>query len=228
MAAIKSMKIGGMVTVKQDALPALPFSRSPNADPRTRNGILGLDVLKQMRAVVDFKNHRLLIRRSRSKKSLPEILDSLEHSKRLSFKLSKSGPHHILAAKVDDIPVRLVVDSGADRFVLDEAYCRRNKIGLRAATDGNRAVGAGGHALSVSYADLKSLDIGGKITLRNFITPVIDLSHVKGDSEDAFDGAIGIRMLTQIGFLYDTVAGQLLLRFPEKRARDGGQRDQGG
>jgi hypothetical protein len=106
-------------------------------------------------------------------------------------RLSDGGIHVLLQGLIDDIPIRMVLDTGASHSVLDINWAMQNLSTeeLEAIEDPAHGIGAAlnVHKLAVSKIDIDTLEI------RNFTIALIDFSGINSVYEkEGFEEVQGI------------------------------------
>ena len=121
--------------------------------------------------------------------------------------------HFEVEARVNGQPLRLLLDTGASRTVLDVNAAVQ--LGLNLEASEQQAGGVGTATQAVQLATAASFDLGS-LSLGSRPLAIIDLSHVSqalsGHGGNAIDGAIGGDILRDHDGIIEYTAATLYLR----------------
>src|SRR5437764_546210 len=91
--------------------------------------------------------------------------------------IENNGIHLLIEAYINRKKTIMILDTGASKTVFDKESIQR-LIGDEAITQNDvKSVGVGGHHLESHQTIIKSFRLG-KLTIKNYTTVLIDLSHV--------------------------------------------------
>lgn len=214
VAVISSLQIGG---INLERVPAVLIDIAAVAVPgrpataRTADGILGLDALNVLNAVVDCTKPELLIRSDQNAgNSVSQILTQAGW-KEVPMPLSRG--HLLVNAKVNNAPTNLVVDTGAGLSVLDIRFTEAHRFQLSDRTFSS----AGIHFRSntARAMQLNRLRIGG-YAVNDSVALVFNVSDLlaAGTASDApgVSGLLGIQTLAEASAIIDCKTRKFYLR----------------
>jgi predicted aspartyl protease len=114
--------------------------------------------------------------------------------------------------------LRMLVDTGASRTVIDKGAAQRLRLTLMDSQAVAGGVGTADHALQ--FAEIDSLEIAG-LALGARRVPILDLEHVSrsliNHGGQAIDGAIGADILAELNAVIDAGSHVLYLHAPAGR-----------
>lgn len=179
------------------------------------HGVLGADFLFRNFCLIDCLDRRLYVR---AKELSVEARKVLEESLRISGAHPvaleyKPGAAMACKARVNNQPVKLLVDTGAIWSVLDEDEAKRLKLATRST--GSRIMGVKGIGGTwLQLAELKSFDLG-TVQLRNVFFGVAEtdrwgITDAKSAMPDVV-GLLGSELLVLNGALIDCRGAKLWL-----------------
>lgn len=134
--------------------------------------------------------------------------------------IEADGVHIILKAEINQIPCRLLIDTGASRTVFDQ-----NRISLFVTDpeiheNEQLSTGLGTNDMKSQIISLDSLVIG-ELSLHNYQCIIIDMIHINQSFEtfglQAIDGVIGGDILLNYKAEIDYRKKELRLRVPKKQ-----------
>jgi clan AA aspartic protease (TIGR02281 family) len=127
--------------------------------------------------------------------------------------------HAELDGRVNGEVLRLIVDTGASRTVIDKSAAQR--LGLALADSQAVAGGVGTADHAIQFAEIDTFEIAG-IALGARRVPILDLEHVSrsliAHGGRAIDGAIGADILTELHAVIDARSHLLYLHAPDRGA----------
>ena len=198
---VASLKLGGAVFTNQAA-------RVESLRVNSMDGVLGCDFLLRHHGVIDCLDQRLYLR---DKAPSPELQGALEAT------LRRSGFHPVKLdlqpslvstcnAQVNGLPVKLVVDTGAQTSIFDSSQVPR--LGLKPV--GTRVTIFGAvdriHPARLAVADIKALELNG-LTLTHLHFGVAAMGdwgiRASGWSANEVQGVLGGYDLALAGALID-------------------------
>ena len=146
---VRSLRVGGLV-FENHAMPVLPSAVFAGMD-----GILGVDCLQDARVEVDFRRDRVTIQRSSGRRAARDYLVVpawLTH-----------GGLLLVDGQVGRVPVKLILDTGAERSLGNEAL--REALDVRARrpqdTVTTTVIGATPQLATGLSFEAPAIDIGG-------------------------------------------------------------------
>jgi predicted aspartyl protease len=165
-AVIGEMRAGELV-FRNQRLPVLPDSVFANVD-----GILGIDCLQQARIEVDFERDRVTIRKSSGRRAAAGhmvVAAKLQH-----------GGLLLVDGRVGKVPVKAILDTGAERSLGNEALREALAAGRRNAPAStiDSVIGATPQIVEGTSFVAPTIDLGGA-RLKNLTVTFGDL-HVFG------------------------------------------------
>jgi clan AA aspartic protease (TIGR02281 family) len=120
--------------------------------------------------------------------------------------------HSELDSCVNGETLRLLVDTGASRTVIDKSAAQRLRLTLAESDAVAGGVGTADHA--IQYAEIESLEIGG-LMLGARRVPILDLEHVSrslmAHGGRGIDGALGADILMELHAVIDAGSHVLYL-----------------
>ncbi len=134
--------------------------------------------------------------------------------------IEADGVHIILQAEINQVPCRLLIDTGASRTVFDQ-----NRISLFVTDpeiheNEQLSTGLGTNDMKSQIISLDSLVIG-ELSLQNYLCIIIDMVHINQSFEafglQAIDGVIGGDILLNYKAEIDYRKKELRLRVPKKQ-----------
>jgi predicted aspartyl protease len=127
----------------------------------------------------------------------------------LAFELQpieNEGFHAIIQARINGLPARLLIDTGASRSVFDTNRFGRFVHGHEFKPDEKLSAGLGTSSMQTMEVTLDELGLG-EIVLKRLDTILLDMSHVNGSYErlglPQLDGVIGSDLLERLGAIVD-------------------------
>ena len=168
LAVINSLQVGGITLTR---VPRVLFdlaavtTQGASSRAKAIDGILGLDVLTALHAVVDCNQPALLIAPIAG--TAPSIGQRLTKTGWIEVPLLRAGEHLIVGTRLGESPASLVVDTGAGSSLLDNRFIATNPrslssrtytaVGIHFKTTSARAIrlnhlSIGGHEVNSSYA----------------------------------------------------------------------------
>lgn len=125
--------------------------------------------------------------------------------------------HSELDGRVNGVTLRLLVDTGASRTVIDKSAAQRLALTLADSSAVAGGVGTADHA--IQFAEIGSLEIAG-LVLSGRRVPILDLEHVSRSlithGGRAIDGAIGADLLAELNAIFDAGSHMLYLHAPDR------------
>lgn len=214
VAVISSLQVGG---INLERVPAVLIDIAAVAVPgrpataRTADGILGLDTLNVLNAVVDCTKPALLIRSDRNAgNSVSQILTQ-SGWKEVAMALSRG--HLLVDAQVNNTPTNLVVDTGAGLSVLDIRFTEAHRFHLSERTFSS----AGIHFRSntARALPLNRLRIGGH-AVNDSVALVFDVADMlaagTASNGPGVNGLLGTQTLAEANAVIDCKTRKFYLR----------------
>jgi hypothetical protein len=127
------------------------------------------------------------------------------------FKLKTTDTRFIVDAKVNGVPGRFIIDTGAGGIFLSSAFAHKAQVKPIASS---RAGGIGGSA-KTEVDRIDSLEMGG-----NTLSNVVAYSEGSAMDEDAPDGVIGFSLFGAAIVTLDTTGGAISIADPSAAAAD--------
>ena len=128
--------------------------------------------------------------------------------------LDEDGAHLVVDATINDVRVKLLIDTGASKTVFDRKRIRALMSGKHFKKNHALSVGLGTNKMKSHFAVLEKLSIG-ELALENFPTVLLDLSIVNKSYSalglSPIDGVLGGDILNQHGAEINYRKRQLLL-----------------
>lgn len=128
--------------------------------------------------------------------------------------LDENGAHLIIDAAINDIKIKLLIDTGASKTVFDKKRMRMLMSKKRFKKNHALSVGLGTNKMKSHYAVLEKFSIG-ELVLENFQTVLLDLSIVNKSYTalglSPIDGVLGGDILNEYGAEINFRKKQLLL-----------------
>ncbi len=209
VALLQSLEIGGIHLERVPAvlldIAAVSVSGRP-ASARTADGILGLDVLTVLNAVVDCSKPELLVHPGKSAgNSVSQLLTSAGWKE---VPLSTSRGHLLAAVKVNKAPTDLVVDTGAGSSVLDIRFTEAHRFQLSDRTFSS----AGIHFQSntARAMRLNRLCIG-EHPVNDSVALVFNISDLLA-TDARMNGMLGVQTLAGAGAIIDCKTRKIYVR----------------
>jgi predicted aspartyl protease len=176
------------------------------------NGLLGLRELVKFGAVLDFSHRLIYLRPSRPDSEVAAAIQSmLEQNHFTAIPLALRRNHLSVPAKVNNVPCRFLVDSGAFLTLLDRDFAAAAKLG--GAPTRAVAHGIGKPTEQLRVASFSSLWVGD-YQIKHASAAVASLdSEILGrgtDSEVA--GLLGVEYLALNSAVLDFISGTMYLR----------------
>ncbi len=208
------------------ALPPLKFTNTPAAliDLRDINrqigatrdlrcdGIIGLDVLIAMHAVVDCRNGAIYFKMNPDAKSpFPRLLREGGWS---AIPLHLAENHLVVQGRVNGAMATFVVDTGAPITALDREFCRQHKIVPTRETFRSRGIHFDDRLARVAWIDHLAF---GKYDAALTSVAVFDLARLLSSNRS---GLLGVHTLQMNLAVIDCEEMMLYLRHPDET--DGG------
>lgn len=137
---LRTLKLGGLTLTN---LPARGSDLRVNGQPTAYSLVLGGDFLMQSQAILDCGNNKLYLRPdSKPAASFTELETELSRAGWIGIALQERQPPALTcAARINDQPTELLVDSGAMWSCLDQTFA--TAAGLRTSASLHRMTGPG-------------------------------------------------------------------------------------
>ena len=215
LAVIDSLQVGGITLERVPGvlydLASVTSLAGRSANAKTVDGILGLDVLTALHAVVDCTQPALFIRRDGGPE--PGLGRGLTDTDWMAVPMIRTGGHLLVEAQVGEITGPLVVDTGAGSSLLDNRFIAANRGPLSAQTF--TAVGIHFRTNSARAMRLNRLSIGGH-EVNSSTALVCNLSALIGSNPDlrvaGVHGLLGLQTLVAADVLIDCQSDTFYLR----------------
>jgi len=108
--------------------------------------------------------------------------------------LSSHGTHLLIGAWIDNVLVRLLLDTGASNTVFDMASIKKKCKNVVIVEQEIKGSGLGGNHFETALAIIDKLEIGG-IRINNFRGVVMNLQHInhiyESQNKEGIDGILG-------------------------------------
>lgn len=200
-ATVDSLRVGRSIRTGRQPMLVLDMPRTLASD-----GLIGGDVLSAIGAVIDHRDHLLLVRHD----GTPSVDLAPEAKLRgmVCVPLEREANYHFLTLGFRDENLRFILDTGSQQSLIDSGTAERLKLPL-VDTD-VRAAGVGSQSRRTRLATLDRLDLCG-ITLRKTPMLVIPVDAFGETSERKFDGILGAEFLFASGAVFDAGNRRLFL-----------------
>lgn len=179
----QELQVGPHIKIENQQLSAVDFK--DNVD-----GILGGDMLGSAKAIIDHQRHLMMYAAD------PSICSTFPaKAKEMGMKtipLTREGSHVFLQATVNQKPLRLLLDTGAQQSVFDAKVVEA--LGIKAIDSDKKAVGVSNTSTSIKLANIPSITIND-VTCSNLPVAVMSLDHVQNAGGQRYDGIIGAEFL---------------------------------
>lgn len=133
--------------------------------------------------------------------------------------IEADGVHIILQAKINEVPCRLLIDTGASRTVFDQNRITNFVTDPQTEENEQLSTGLGTNDMKSHIITLASLKIGN-LFLRDYLCVIIDMIHINQSFEtyglQAIDGVLGGDILLAYKAEIDYRKKELRLRIPKK------------
>lgn len=127
--------------------------------------------------------------------------------------LRGDGFHLFVTGKVEMVPVRMLIDTGASKTVFDKNFLSLHFSETKLQTNEQLTTGVGSNTLQSEITEIKNLQIG-RLQIDLLTIAVLDLSHVNETYSlvdfEPISGVIGSDLL---------VAGKAVINFKKKTLR---------
>jgi hypothetical protein len=108
--------------------------------------------------------------------------------------IEEKGCHLLLNAEINSVPLRLVLDTGASRTVVDSEFLKRITNADALCPEVEKSVGVGSNQLESYLMDVDELVIG-ILKINNYQMASMNLEHVKSSYKklgyDTIEGVLG-------------------------------------
>lgn len=173
------------------------------------DGYIGLSVLGQFKAAVDYER-RILELRPESEPAAPLG----EHDVEVPYRITNGG---MLSVRVDigkQVPLNFIVDTGATSTVVSQkAFERFNLVEKQHKGVSVRVTGAGGVTDDVPVVVLDRLAVVGAVTMRDLVRAIVlDLEPVNETAGFEQAGIIGSDVLRFYRVEFEFARGRLIFR----------------
>ena len=129
--------------------------------------------------------------------------------------LQEEGYHLFTKGKMGDHPVRLLIDTGASKTVIDKNFISEKFGDLNLETNDQLTTGVGSNTIQSEFAQISNLTIGD-LELMNYHVAVLDLKHVNETYQmiqlPPIQGVIGCDLLVDLKAVINIKKKQLRLQ----------------
>ncbi len=112
--------------------------------------------------------------------------------------IEKAGIHLMIHAYINRKKAMMILDTGASQTVFDKSRIKRFTGNEKIKENEKRSIGVGGDDIISHETEIKSFRLG-KLTIKNYMTVLLDLSHVNKSYKTlglpAIDGVLGSDIL---------------------------------
>ena len=177
---VKRLQLGSSVdlTMQRLAVIELPFLDGID-------GVIGGDTLVSTKAIIDYRHKKFRVPQEASIDSLEQIATD---SGMIVEKLERDGNYVFANVNYGNEPLRMLVDTGAQRTLIGAATAVRLKMTVKDTDD--RAVGAGDNAPTLQETQVDRLVLG-KVSFRNIRCGVMPVDFLSSYSKTPIDGILG-------------------------------------
>lgn len=116
--------------------------------------------------------------------------------------LQEDGFHLFVKGKSGKHSIRLLIDTGASKTVLDKKFVTERFPELKLEVNEQLTTGVGTNTIQSEFTDLDNLSVG-KLKLKNYKVAVLDLQHVNETYSmiqlPPIDGVLGCDVLVEYG-----------------------------
>lgn len=201
---IPSLNFNGFVAHNEPAYQANLFFM--DLDKKPISGLLGLNFLRQYKAIFVTAEPALYLQSDASKQLSEKLLNKLGY-KKITLRRAPSG-HQIILTKIDNFkPVSFMLDSGVPKNIIALTYAK--KLALQLIKDKETSHGSGGGEVTVFTTEAKKFSIGPTTWTPPTIM-VIDLTNAKIGT--SIYGIIGLDWLQAHQAIIDTANNQLFVK----------------
>lgn len=114
--------------------------------------------------------------------------------------LQEEGFHLFVKAKLGKHKMRLLIDTGASKTLIDRQFILRHEPGLPLHLNEQPTTGVGTNTIQSEFASIEMLKLG-KLKLKNYKVAVLDLQHVNETYEliqlPPINGVLGCDVLVE-------------------------------
>ena len=132
--------------------------------------------------------------------------------------LQEEGYHLFVVGKLGDHPLRLLIDTGASKTVLDKAFIAEHFSEFKLETNEQLTTGVGSNTIQSEFTEIKNLRIG-ELEIPSYKIAVLDLKHVNETysiiNVTAIHGVIGCDLLVEFSAVINLKKHQLRLKSPK-------------
>lgn len=111
------------------------------------------------------------------------------------------GFHIFIKARIEKTNLRLLIDTGASKTVLDKSFLEKHFKDLPMNTSQQLTTGLGANNIESHFTEIRNLKIGG-VKIKYYTTHILDLSQVNGTYTQIgmpeINGVIGCDLLLQL------------------------------
>ena len=129
--------------------------------------------------------------------------------------LREEGFHLFVKARLGKLSMRLLIDTGASKTVLDKNFLSKNFPGLSLEANEQLTTGVGTNSIQSEFAEIDLLQIG-KLRLKNYKVAVLDLQHVNETYSmiqlPGIDGVLGCDVLVEKNAVIDLRKSELRIK----------------
>lgn len=116
--------------------------------------------------------------------------------------LQEEGFHLFIKGKLGNHTIRLLIDTGASKTVLDKKFISERFPELKLEVNEQLTTGVGTNTIQSEFTDVHNLRIG-KLKLKNYKVAILDLQHVNETYNmiqlPPIDGVLGCDVLVEYG-----------------------------
>jgi len=198
------------------------------------DGVIGADVLIRGEAIMDYTNLIMYLRQHTPRRSNPSDLIAFIKSKNyIAIPVNQlSIGHKYLTTKINDVPSRIILDTGASHTVLDtDRFARFNLSSFSPTTSscdgcgdcgtGGRGIGVGDEVTSgISLSVVNKFELSDEYILNDVSVALISIAQINRRlteiGVEEFDGIIGADILANGEAIIDYKNLMLYLKRPSE------------
>jgi hypothetical protein len=132
--------------------------------------------------------------------------------------LQEEGYHLFVRGRLGEHTLRLLIDTGASKTVLDITFIAEHFSGYKLEPNEQPATGVGNNAIQSDFTEIKNLRVGD-LDIPSYKIAVLDLKHVNETysliNVTAIHGVIGCDLLVEFAAVIHLKKKELRLRRPK-------------
>ena len=197
---VKKLQLGTSIDLANQRLAVIELPFLDGVD-----GLVGGDTLASTKAIIDYRHKKIRVPKDTSGNSLEEIATdsgmSIEN-------LEREGNYVFAKMNYGDEPLRMFVDTGAQKTLIGAAAAARLKMTVQETDD--RVVGAGDDAPKLQKTSLDRLSLG-KTSFVKFDCVVMSVDYLGSYSKTPIDGILGADALVRSNSILSIADAVLVL-----------------